>query len=131
MEDNRLFEEHPEQYSLCLRVRQQLPDYVEGILDAMAAEVIRAHISVCYLCAREYEELQETVRLIESLPFVEPLRDFSPAIMAALNPQPGYSFQAPVVEMETEAVTRFRVSSPRTTTGRERQNDFRFSISDF
>src|SRR5262249_25165486 len=99
----------------------------EGLLDVMAAEAIRAHLSVCYLCMKEFEELQQTIKLIEHLPFVEPLRDFAPAIMAALKEQPGYSFQAPVVDVETaEAIAE--VSLPRTTTGQERQGDFQLGI---
>lgn len=130
MEENKLFEERPEQYSLCLRVRKQLPDYVEGVLDAMAAEAIRAHLSVCYLCSKELEEMRQTIRLIETLPFVEPVKDFAPAIMAALDSQSGHSFQTPVVEMETASLIRDAVvHMPRTTTGHERQRQLR--ISDF
>ncbi len=118
MEENRLYEPPEEGFSLCVRVRERLQDYAEGLLDAMMAEAIRAHLSVCYLCAKEYNELEQTIHLVETLPFVELEKDFAPAIMAALKTQSGHSFQAPVVEMETEAI--IRVSLPRTTTGRQR-----------
>ena len=116
MEENRLYESPQEGYSLCLWVRERLPDLQEGYLDAMTAEAVRAHLSVCFLCMKEYNEMEQTVKLVEGLPFVDPQKDHSPAIMAALEEQSGYSFQAPVVEMETETL----VSKPRTTTGHQR-----------
>ena len=127
MEESRVFE-HEEGFSLCLRVRERLQDLYEGYLDAMVAETIRAHLNSCFQCNREYRDLEQTIRLIETLPYAEPIQDFTPAIMTAIRGQSGYSFQAPVVEVETESV----VSSPRSITGIElRQRDFGFSILDF
>ena len=80
MEQNTAFENQG--FSLCVRVRERLPELLEGYLDALTAEAIRAHLAVCYQCSREYREMQQTVRLVETLPFVEPNRDFTPAIMA-------------------------------------------------
>lgn len=85
MEENRLYETPDESFSLCVRVRERLPDLIEGYLDAMTAEALRAHLAVCYFCAREYSEMQQAIKLVETLPFVEPHRDYAPAIMAALN----------------------------------------------
>lgn len=117
MEQETVFE-HPEQFSLCQRVRERLPDLIEGYLDALTAEALRAHLSVCYLCSREYREMQRTIQLIETLPFAEHHRDVSEAVMAAIDPHSGHSFQAPVVEMET--TLSLSVSSPRTITGHQR-----------
>src|SRR5690348_9405837 len=127
MEENRLYETPMEGYSLCIWVRERLPDLQEGYLDAMTAEAMRAHLSVCFLCTKEYNELQQTVRLVETLPFVEPHTDFAPMIMAAIESHPASSFQSPMVEMEMEALRRS--SQPRSTTGQERQNN-RFNIVD-
>jgi len=120
MDENTYFETPPEQFSLCVRVKERLPDLLEGYLDAMTAEAIRAHLAVCYLCSKEYNEMQQTIRLVETLPFVEPLKDYAPAIMAALKEQSGYPFQTPVVEMETKTTLRLVSFRPRTTTGRQR-----------
>src|SRR6266567_1189355 len=125
MEENRLFESPVEGYSLCIWVKERLPDLQEGYLDAMTAEAVRAHLSVCFLCMKEKNELEQTVKLVETLPFVEPLRDYSPEIMAAIESQPGYSFQDPVVEVEAEALRR--ASKPRPATGGQRL--FGFPIS--
>ncbi|MCC6728683.1 MAG: zf-HC2 domain-containing protein [Chthonomonadales bacterium] len=87
MEENRLLDDHSEQFSLCVRVRNRLPDLIEGYLDAVVAEAVRAHLAVCYSCSREFRELQQTIRLVESLPFVEAGKDFAPLVMAALDAQ--------------------------------------------
>jgi predicted anti-sigma-YlaC factor YlaD len=90
MDENRLYESHEpheEGFSLCTRVRESLPDLVEGYLDAMTAEAIRAHLSVCYLCAKVYDEMERTIKMVESLPFVDPRKDYSPAIMTAIREQ--------------------------------------------
>ena len=94
MEENRLFETPPEEgFSLCTRVRERLPDLLEGYLDAMTAEAIRAHLSVCYMCARHFGEMEQTIKLVETLPFVDAGRDFGPGIMAALQQQAGGDFK--------------------------------------
>ena len=89
MEENRLFETHEEGFSLCQRMQQRLPDLLEGYLDAMTAEAVRAHISVCYMCAKLFGEMEQTIKLVETLPFVDPGRDFAPGIMAAIQQQAG------------------------------------------
>jgi len=117
MEEFTTFEQN--EFSLCVRVRERLPELLDGFLDAVTAEAIRAHLATCYQCSRDFRELQQTVRLVESLPFVEPVRDHAPAIMAAIERQSGHSFQTPVVEMETEGTLRFSFL-PRTTNGLKR-----------
>ena len=81
MDHSRLDEETTDQFSLCVRVRERLPELIEGYLDLVTAEAIRAHLAVCYLCAKEYREMKATIRLVETLPFVEPGRDFSRTVM--------------------------------------------------
>lgn len=85
MEQNELYAEHPEQFSLCLKVRAQLQHYLEGYLDVVEAETVRAHLAVCVLCHREYVELEQTIRLVRTLPYLQPARDFAPTIMQAIG----------------------------------------------
>lgn len=121
MEENRLYEGPGESFSLCVWVRERLPDLIEGYLESMVAEAVRAHLAVCYLCAKEYNEMERTIKLVETLPFVEMEKDLTPTIMAALEEQSGYSFQTPVVEVETEAALAGSAARwPRTTTGQQR-----------
>ena len=89
MEQNRLLNEKPEQFSLCVRVQEQLQDYIEGYLDSVAAEAVRAHLAVCALCQRDYHELRQTIKLIETLPFMSPGRDYVAAVRAAIEPRAG------------------------------------------
>jgi anti-sigma factor RsiW len=89
MEHNRLLNEVPERFSLCVRVQEQLQDFMEGYLDAVATEAVRAHLAVCILCSRNYRELRQTIRIVESLPFMEPGRDYTAAVRAAIQPRPG------------------------------------------
>jgi len=77
--------ENQEQFSLCTRMRDRLPDLIEGYLDAITAEAVRAHLSACFLCAKVFHEMERTIKLVETLPFVEPTRDHAPTIMAALQ----------------------------------------------
>ena len=97
MEENRLYENTPpgEEFSLCQRVQQRLPDLLEGYLDAMTAEAVRAHLSVCFLCARVFGEMEHTIKLVETLPFVDPGRDFAPSIMAAIQQHTGADSKKP------------------------------------
>jgi len=88
MEQNSRLSEFPEQFSLCLRVRAQLQDYVEGYLDLVTAETVRAHLAVCALCNREHAEILETIRLVRTLPFVSPRRDYAGPITAAIAARP-------------------------------------------
>ncbi len=87
MEETRLYESYEEGFSLCTRVRDRLPDLIEGYLDAMTAEAIRSHLAVCYMCNKVFDEMERTIKLVETLPFVEPHMDFAPPIMAALKMQ--------------------------------------------
>lgn len=83
--DEHLINEEPEQFSVCLRVRSQLQDYIEGYLDVVAAETIRAHLAVCALCHREYYELAETIRLVSTLPYLSPPGDAAERVMQAIG----------------------------------------------
>ena len=87
MDESRLYETHEEGFSLCARYRERLPDMIEGYLDAMTAEAIRAHLSVCFMCSKVYEEMERTIKLVETLPFADPHHDFSPSIMKAISLQ--------------------------------------------
>jgi anti-sigma factor RsiW len=87
MEQNSLLNETPERFSLCVQIQEQLQDYLEGYLDAVAAEAVRAHLAVCALCQRHYRELRQTIRLIETLPFMSPGRDYTAAVRAAIKPK--------------------------------------------
>jgi hypothetical protein len=87
MEERSLYNDEVGEFSLCRQVQEQLPELVEGYLDAVAAEAVRAHVAVCFICARELREIEITIRVVETLPFFETSRDFAPSIMAAIDVQ--------------------------------------------
>jgi hypothetical protein len=89
MDDKRLYETevNAEGYSLCSRIREQIPDLLEGCLDVMTSQAIRAHLSVCYFCAKIYGDMERTITLVETMPVVDPMKDFGPAIMAKIQSQ--------------------------------------------
>lgn len=95
MDENRLYEGPDETFSLCAKMQERFPDLLEGYLDAMTAEAVRAHIAVCFFCARMFGEMEHTIKLIETLPFVDPGRDFGPSIIAAIQEQIGGAERRP------------------------------------
>ncbi len=73
--------------SLCDRVRDTLPALLEndgGIRPEMAT-AIRAHLSGCADCTREYKQLQRLATLIEQMPLAELPQDFAPLIMRQIE----------------------------------------------
>lgn len=85
--------EHDEQLTneehvvLCVKIQEQMPDLLEGFLDAVTEEAIRAHIAVCYLCSTEFTAMERTIMLVETLPFVEPGHDLASVVKAAVRDQ--------------------------------------------
>ncbi|MCH8920484.1 MAG: zf-HC2 domain-containing protein [Chloroflexi bacterium] len=69
------------------RLRDQLSAYIDGELDASAAERLERHLAECGRCRQEMEQLRATVAALQGLPAVEPPRSFtlSPE-RAALRP---------------------------------------------
>lgn len=130
MENREYMEASGEGFSLCAWVQERLPEMVEGYLEALTAEAIRAHLAVCYLCAKEYSEMERTIKLVETLPFAEPHKDVTSTIMATIaemESQSDHSFPSPVVEVETEVALKrlvpflTLVSVPQSATGCPRQ----------
>ena len=58
-------------------LRDQLSAYIDGELDASAAERLESHLSGCGRCRQEMEQLRATVAALQGLPAVEPPRSFT------------------------------------------------------
>ncbi|MCH8346450.1 MAG: zf-HC2 domain-containing protein, partial [Chloroflexi bacterium] len=69
-------------------LRDQLSAYIDGELDASAAERLESHLAECGRCRQEMEQLRATIAALQELPAVEPPRSFtlSPE-RAALRPR--------------------------------------------
>ena len=72
------------------RLRDQLSAYIDGELDASAAERLERHLAECGRCRQEMEQLRATVAALQELPAVEPPRSFtlSPERLAPRPPMP-------------------------------------------
>ncbi len=72
------------------RLRDQLSAYIDGELDASAAERLEHHLAECGRCRQEMEQLRATVAALQELPAVEPPRSFtlSPERLAPRPPMP-------------------------------------------
>lgn len=68
----------------CWRVRHQLLRYQDGELSAEQTARMEAHLRGCEACAREYAELAGAVKLIESLPGIDPGPDFTSTVLEAV-----------------------------------------------
>ena len=72
------------------RLRDQLSAYIDGELDASAAERLERHLAECGRCRQEMEQLRATITALQELPAVEPPRSFtlSPERVAPRPPMP-------------------------------------------
>src|SRR5579872_4521143 len=73
----------PSSSALCARVRDSLPYLLEndGEISPQMATALYGHLSVCAGCAREFDEMQQVVHLVETLGQAELPMDFSVRIM--------------------------------------------------
>ena len=109
--------------SLCDRVRDTLPALLEndgGIRPEMAT-AIRAHLSGCTDCTREYRQLQRLATLIEQMPLAEMPKDYSALIMRKIEQQAhpvwaaqALSASAPKMIIETAVTTVNKTQATQT-----------------
>ncbi len=59
------------------RLRDQLSAYIDGELDASAAERLERHLAECGRCRQEMEQLRATITALQELPAVELPRSFT------------------------------------------------------
>ncbi len=73
----------PSSSALCARVRESLPYLLDndGEISPQMATALYGHLSVCAGCAREFDEMQQVVRMVETLGQAELPMDFSLRIM--------------------------------------------------
>lgn len=73
--------------TLCARVQEMLPSLVEndGAIRPEMAAALFAHLAVCPSCAKEFEEMQRTVAVLNTLPEMALPMDFSGVIMQRIE----------------------------------------------
>lgn len=62
----------------CKRIQQYLLDYSEQVLDPEHRHLVEEHLHHCPECAKELQEIEQTIQLLQSLPVQEPPQDFWP-----------------------------------------------------
>ncbi|OPY58814.1 MAG: hypothetical protein A4E55_00688 [Pelotomaculum sp. PtaU1.Bin035] len=76
----------------CLKIKELLSPYLDGVLSPPVGDDVAAHLAVCANCRVEYRALQEIVNAMKNLPEIIPPPEFSAQVMdiiaAALNPVP-------------------------------------------
>jgi len=58
-------------------VREQLSDYMDGLLPSDAHDAVRAHLEECADCRAEYVELKATQQLLQAMPAIAAPRSFT------------------------------------------------------
>ncbi len=85
--------------TLCVRVQEMLPSLVDndGTIRPEMAAALFAHLAVCPTCAKEFEEMQRTVAVLNTLALQPLPMDFSGVIMHRIELEMGglYAKQAP------------------------------------
>jgi anti-sigma factor RsiW len=71
----------------CRKVQPLLSEYVDGTLQADTAWEVKLHVASCAVCARVADELAATATLLQSLPALEPSKDFAAALARRLADQ--------------------------------------------
>jgi Putative zinc-finger len=73
------------------RFRESLSSYIDGEVEARAAERLEAHLAACEGCRLELRQLRATAAALRDLPEVQPPRSFtlSPERAAARRPLTG------------------------------------------
>lgn len=62
----------------CKRIQQYLLDYSEQLLDQENHHLVEEHLRHCPECARELQEIEQTIRLLQTLPVQVPPETFWP-----------------------------------------------------
>jgi hypothetical protein len=73
----------------CKHVQSQMLDYAEKLLDQSVNTQIEAHLRQCAACTQEFQEIAQTLQLLQTTPFQEPPEafwtDFTSRVMRQIN----------------------------------------------
>lgn len=68
----------------CLQAEEHFSAYFEDALDYQALRGFEAHLAECEACQHEYARFQESVKVVQQLPQIEPSFDFMPTLLERL-----------------------------------------------
>ena len=65
----------------CLQAEEHFSAHFEDTLDYQALQGFEAHLAVCEACQQEYAKFQESVKVVQQLPQIEPSPYFMPTLL--------------------------------------------------
>lgn len=69
----------------CQDVLEMLSPYIDGVLSTAENEAVRVHLAGCPACRAEWEELNNTVSLLQELPEIAPPAGFRAGLMEKID----------------------------------------------
>lgn len=69
----------------CREVQPLLPDLIEDQLPPETARQVRAHLTDCTICQREYQALRDVIAALEVFPIMAEPRDLTVRVMAQIE----------------------------------------------
>lgn len=104
------------QFRLCAQVVERLPSLLEndGEIAPEMAAALYSHLSLCAQCAREFDEMQRVVAMVEALAPIEMPMDFSGIIMQRIQTEIG--------PLRSDATPRPTVAASSTLSGEAARN---------
>lgn len=70
---------------VCKEIYEKLFDYLEGAVTEDEKKLIQQHIEKCTSCYKEYQELKETIQLVQNLPKLKAPDDFAENLILKIN----------------------------------------------
>ena len=71
----------------CLQAEEHFSAHFEDTLDYRVLRDFETHLAECEACQHEYARFQESVKVIQQLPQIEPSPDFMPTLLQRLAEQ--------------------------------------------
>jgi len=65
------------QKTQCDLVRELLSPYIDDELDTAERQKVDSHLQSCQFCREEFDSIRKTIRLVQSMPVMEPRRSFA------------------------------------------------------
>lgn len=69
----------------CEKIREEFSGYVDGIIHDLSRKRLEKHLETCILCRSEFVKLQDTIRMVRSLPEMSPPPELRHAVLSRLK----------------------------------------------
>ena len=69
----------------CLQAEEHFSAHFEDTLDYETLQALEKHLATCETCQQEYARFQESVKMVQQLPQIEPSPYFMPTLMQRIS----------------------------------------------